>query len=585
MANSTVHFTAYRIKPNLNGRAIGDFDDAIDQAALATSELESFDPVGDDEFSTKLYLMAPPPKVPDWIIFLRQGFPEAEVPPSVANRAVLMAKLRNDGKDHYFAFTFGLGRYLLNNEVYERHFGLTVVLRAADMERVRRVGKKTVREDCTMYESRQAGREIPFDRFGFRPGRDVLRSVAAASEEKKFSGVLLSANDAISFNRSVLFSSLKAVCQELVDAYGDGAAPKPFTWVNDFQIITAPDLIRTLSDKVVALIRGDDTGRHTLDLAPPEFIDFSKVAHFRFSFLRAAEHSDVSLEQYISTLTEADRFTDLDLESLRSRHIVEAVDESGECIDAWSVFRCLTGGIRHEHTTYVLEDGDFYLIDRNYLRALNAYIESVPQYTEVLPKGREEQTEGEYNDAAADARSKYLLLDRKTVRISNRTSSIEICDLLSNKGDLIHVKRKLSSSSLSHLFAQGFVSADLLVRNPEYRREVRKKVQAAVSKKLAAVRPSFNDLLDAIDPDGITARDYRIVYAVIAKWNGRSLVDAMPFFSKVNLREHIEDLKAMGYKVAFAKIQGPAPVTRARAPRGAPAPATSTFSTLGSPTA
>jgi len=441
------------------------------------------------------------------------------------------------------------------------------------MERVRRVGKKTVREDFTMYESRQASREIPFDLFGVRPSQDVLRSVTAASEETTFSGVRVSGNDAVSFNRSVLFSSLKALCQELLDAYGDGSPPKTFTWVNDFQIVTDPDLIRTLSEKVVALIRGGDRGRRTLDLAPPEFVDFSKVAHLRFSFLREAEHSDVSLEQYLSTLTEADQLTDLDLDRLRSQHSVEAVDESGERIDAWPVFRCLTGEIHHERASYVLEDGDFYLIDRDYLKALNAYLESIAQYGGVLPRGKEEQTEGEYNDDAADTRDEYLLLDRKTVRISNRTSSIEICDLLSNKGDLIHVKRKLSSSSLSHLFAQGFVSADLLVRSPEYRREVRKKMRAAVNQKPAPVRPSFEHLLDALDPDGIAARDYRIVYAVIAEWNGRSLVDAMPFFSKVNLREHVEDLKAMGYKVAFAKIPGPGPVTPAPVPRGAPVPA------------
>jgi hypothetical protein len=40
----------------------------------------------------------------------------------------------------------------------------------------------------------------------------------------------------------------------------------------------------------------------------------------------------------------------------------------------------------------------------------------------------------------------------------------------------------------------------------------------------------------------------------VSQWGDRNLVQALPFFSKVNLRRHADDLRRMGYKVAFKRI-------------------------------
>jgi uncharacterized protein (TIGR04141 family) len=59
----------------------------------------------------------------------------------------------------------------------------------------------------------------------------------------------------------------------------------------------------------------------------------------------------------------------------------------------------------------------------------------------------------------------------------------------------------------------------------------------------------------AFDPAGISPGGFEVVYAVVANWKGRTFVEALPFFSKVNLRRHARDLGRMGYRVSRKKVQ------------------------------
>jgi uncharacterized protein (TIGR04141 family) len=72
----------------------------------------------------------------------------------------------------------------------------------------------------------------------------------------------------------------------------------------------------------------------------------------------------------------------------------------------------------------------------------------------------------------------YVCLDRQGVRDPLGTgSTVEICDLLGPDSELIHVKRASGSSPLSHLFAQGLVSAQSLLFSPDARERFAAKVK------------------------------------------------------------------------------------------------------------
>ena len=65
---------------------------------------------------------------------------------------------------------------------------------------------------------------------------------------------------------------------------------------------------------------------------------------------------------------------------------------------------------------------------------------------------------------------------------------------------------------------------------------------------------TFIGRFSTFDVDGITAGNHEVVYAIVGKWQGRTASEALSFFSKVNLRRHVEDLRRMAYPVSLARV-------------------------------
>ena len=129
------------------------------------------------------------------------------------------------------------------------------------------------------------------------------------------------------------------------------------------------------------------------------------------------------------------------------------------------------------------------------------------------------------------------------VVISGKTSPIEVCDLLTAQRQLVHVKRKFSSATLSHLFSQGETSGVLLVDSSSFRAALRKKIQ----NDPAQFTQLFTDA-------AFRAGDFEIVYAIVGEWQGVGLADRLPFFSKVNLLRRARQLRRTGFRVTYAAI-------------------------------
>lgn len=259
-------------------------------------------------------------------------------------------------------------------------------------------------------------------------------------------------------------------------------------------------------------------------------------------------------------MEEATRREELTLAHLK-RDRVLAVEGGGDVIREWPVFRCLTGELEVDGRTYLLEDGDVFEVEPDYLKDLDRYLDELEESDIGLPdspmRNGEEETEGDYNRRASETSDTHLLLDKETVKVDTHTSPIEICDVLTTDRRFVHVKRKLQSASLSHLFSQGYVSADLFLMSPDYRTATRDKIAEAERERAGrAGDPSFRGRFQAVlDFDTPNTSLLEVVYAIVAKWGGRSLVGALPFFSKVNLRRHADDLRRMGYRVSYKRIE------------------------------
>lgn len=545
--------TVYKLKSHLEGADVGDFDDYLEPGRT----VDSYGPVEAEGFNAKLYVMTSPPRPPRWLPFLREGFgDDLQIPSRRGLGALVLVQIQFGSRSHYFALPFGpSGRFILNDAAIQRAYGLRTALNliyptdVSEEETSRLVSIDAKRRGENTIRSRvQSSRATRFETFDIDRLRDVLDAATGRPANADHWGQRITGADPVSLGLDLDFNQLGVLCRRVEQAHRRSDYRQRFAWLDNIQPVGDPDLERSLAEQVVSSIRNeifDD-----FDLSPPQIVDWSQVDDFKYAVQRPRNlrHPDLRLHEYVAALKSSDMLDDLTSAQLRHTAI-SARDANGEAIHIWTAWKCLTGTLEYKSQTYVLDEGEFFVVSTDFLKEVNEFIADIPKGSESLPDFQNGWDEKRYNEEAAKASNTRLLLDRDTIRTSATTTAVEVCDLLTEERELIHVKRELGSRDLSHLFSQGIVSAELIQTDKEFRNAVQKKVKQL----------SGTERFAFFGEGGITTSDFRVTYAVIAHWRGRTAADALPFFSKINLRRTAIDLTNRGFQVGFQQIESPHP--------------------------
>lgn len=555
--------TCYRLRAP-GGGEIGDFDEAFEGSDLARFEQRG--PIRLGEASLKLYYTRNHPHPPAWAGLINRVFDEdIPFPPMSGAAAVLVVRCPPPRQNIYLAFTFGYGWQLLRPEVYERSFGLRTALNIIyegdtgsgdlDAARLRSVDAKRIGPALLRSRHQVAGVAV-LEELQVDIRRDLLSGLTGQPMDAEAWGTRVTGRDSLHLHQASL-SDLPATCERILDAHEGTSYRARFSFIDDFTIVTDPISRTFLQEEVLASLQVGNPP--DLDLAPPELVEWEKVSGFRYHTERGVKpvtRVEMRLRDYLATLEKKSMTESLTVDKLQS-HYIWAVDGDGRDIQKWSPWRCLYGQLVHAGQTYVLEDGDFYVVSDDYLAALDSDIRALSTCSRTLPPWIATDHEDEYNSKAAASSDSYLLLDKKTVRIGAHTNQVEICDILSDDGMLIHVKRRRDgSASLSHLFAQGVNSADLIVASPEFQDLTTEQIkkQEAI-KAVEAGDPSLAGRFQIFDAPRVAARNYEVVYAIFANWS-KGGFETLPFFSKITLRNAVDDLRRLGFKATVMQIEG-----------------------------
>jgi uncharacterized protein (TIGR04141 family) len=270
-------------------------------------------------------------------------------------------------------------------------------------------------------------------------------------------------------------------------------------------------------------------------MAVPVVIAWDTVGGFRFPSLgRRIEYHDVHLDHFLASLHDS---ADIDVDLLKSR-VVECLDQEGNPLHKWKAFRCFYCELDYNDDAYLLSGGNWYRVQRDFVNQVNSAVDQIPEYAHTFPE-YDDQSEGDYVKRVAKADPAALAaMDGKLVVYGGGASKIEFCDLLTANHDLVHIKHYGQSAALSHLFAQGLTSGELLQIDPEFR------------KALNAILTDGHRLSDPTRRP--RQREYRVVFAVVSDRPGPLV---LPFFSRLNLKHAARRLEGYGFRVAKAKIQ------------------------------
>jgi uncharacterized protein (TIGR04141 family) len=479
--------------------------------------------------SAFLYAKPTKPEPPRWADFFEPHVAAEALGLVSSASAALLLEARN----RWWAITFGQGRHLLAEGVYEDGFGLRVALNAIGRENIRSLDKETF-DMIAGHAKQQATADVDAAEFGLDIERDLLGAVTGSPRDPEFVGSRISGRDPLWTALTLELEDLPSYLERLYDLFMDDSYKIDFPWIDNVHAVDDRDEIQLVDWELIRLLQAGDL--RNIWLAPPEVLDWPKVRNFSYSLsARQPERRDIDWDMFIEYVAKGDP-SRLSIDFLKD-HTVYCIGEDAVVTYKWPVYRCIYAQITYSGAQYFLTNGRWYRIAGSFVDEVTRFYDGIAKLEEYLPTfGRE--TEGEYNLRVAGSSEQFALMHGKMIQYGGGKSSIELCDLITTDCDLVHIKRYWGSQSLSHLFAQGLNSAELFQVDGEFRAAADKFLPHSLRGRFLEERPAREEL--------------RVVFAIISE------VDeplALPFFAKLSLRHVARRLVGFGYRVAVARIR------------------------------
>jgi len=225
-------------------------------------------------------------------------------------------------------------------------------------------------------------------------------------------------------------------------------------------------------------------------------------------------------------------------ESLRKHRIFGYSASTDFGFDDWPVYRCIHAEISVDGETYLLNGGDWYQIDNDFVAGIDKAIAGIERTSFIPLDFNQGENEAQYNKRLSASIAGACCPDRDPIMHGGGRSRVEFCDVYAPSRQMIHVKRYGGSSVLSHLFAQGVVSATTFISDEQFREKVNKLLPDSLQIPTPANRPN--------------PADFEIAFLVVSASTSEL---SLPFFSRVTLRNAYKQLMGYGFQVTLTKVR------------------------------
>jgi uncharacterized protein (TIGR04141 family) len=368
--------------------------------------------------------------------------------------------------------------------------------------------------------------------MGINAEEDLLYAITGKPKDQAY-GSKITGKDALAITVSIELEKLPNFLEKLHQEFSGNKYLEYFPWVDNLSQVR-DKLLRDQLD--VAL--GEKISRRIFDrtwLAIPEVID--GIDHDYFTYQKektGVKKEDIDWESYLDSLR---RDTPINVELFKKQDILNISKTTGRAIHHWPVYRCIYCELEYKGKFYALTNGNWYRIKTEFIENINKAVNTININKTVNLPDYEDKDEAAYNKRVAKSNKQFISLDRDNVHHGGKHNQIEFCDLYCYPcKQLLHVKRYAGSSVLSHLFAQGVASAELLLMDEYFRQKVNKKLP-----------PGHNLPLEKP-----ISSEYEIIYVILSKTLNK--LDELPLLSKITLKNSYRRLESMNFRVSVCSV-------------------------------
>ncbi len=459
-----------------------------------------------------------------WHAFLVKHLPsECRLPLSQSSNALLV--LWRQGR--VYALAFGTGRFLLKPSCIDDTFGLKTCLNSIAPDKIRTIDRETF-EAVHRHTREQAGTATSIAGFGMNLDEDLLRAVTGTPKNPTL-GKVLSGREVLHATINIDLADIAPVLDTYEKRANSTDYRKDFAWTDHIQPVpnTQQD---TLNDQLVERLQRGDTTRTWLVI--PQLLLREDILGFRYNKKPHDPLPNLHLKDYF---THVRPYAKVTLDVLKRDKIGVCADDPQPVLE-WTVYQGLYAEHDDDKTTYLLTNGHWYAISRDFVNKVNAALKQTRDADLTLPDYNG-PNEAVYNQELARTRApKKVLFDQKLFKPAGATSPFELCDVYTANKQFVHIKRYGGSSILSHLFAQALVAGQVFYDDNLIRKEFNDRLPTALRHN-PDERPGPNE--------------YQVILGIISRSANRN---KLPFFSRVTLRRTSQELRRLGYDVRLAFI-------------------------------
>lgn len=449
------------------------------------------------------------------------------------------------------AVCFGHVHLALDNDAFERQFGLKVTLNTVPRGSLRTLDLAT--PDAVTFQKRvQASKDSDVRDFGVDMLRDLARVAGGTPTNPSFAR-FVAGKDSVSITCEVEAATLQAKCAEILTAYRGKTYKNEFAWVDNMRAVSEKDIVSKLDAKLFQALNDLRNGKGVeLHMAPPEIVNYieGNELHYNGFGSHGAAFYSLSVEDYVAELDRCE--FDGGISEIKEKHRIKAKGEGQEEFsEKWRVYECFVFeaslGSGSSRKDYVLFSGEWYRVDKKFKDRVEEFFESIPK-VEIIGKTTCANERELIADIEAN-RPDLLNLDQTKINPEGvKYAQVEPCDFFSSDRQFIHLKDGHSSGPISHLWSQGVVSAEAFVSDKDYRKKLRDNVRAKNS--------AFARLLPR-GAESVDRESYTVVYGIMRKPYADGTL-GLPFFSKVSLQAAVERIQQFGIPVALELVEKPA---------------------------
>lgn len=428
--------------------------------------------------------------------------------------------------NNWVVLTFGITYHQLKDNCYHYDFGLKTTLNALDPDKIK--STDILQPENAKRQRVQSPTASSLNFFDIRHDENIIKKLTGAVKSEYidlFRNVTGASSLRISSNLPP--DEITNLCREIIEIYDKTDFIQSFPDIQNIVPVRDPEKIDKLNQNLLSAFQ---TAPLELVLSIPEIVDY--LTSFKIKFNGAgrtnSDYNDVYIADYRAYLEER-QITEINDINIFHNHRMSIIDENGVQIKQYSIYKCFLYDCEIDGITYHLTEGEWYLIDKEYIKKLENSLNPHFLDKHLFLHQCDSKREDDYNISVKDANTNVFCLDKKNISVNGQTQ-IEPCDLITiveNKVNLIHIKISTRSSSLSHLFNQGVNSIELL----RMQEESKEKLKTLVSDN------NFDNLIDK--------GEFSVTYGIITKKDRNGKSSKLPIFSRISLLRAVNTLKMM----------------------------------------